>query len=294
MNNNKLNQEFQKITTDYLYHLGLDSSMNLEKDFSAIEYVIFTRSFADADFFAKEYTKAYYHLNDVNITCKTIAKDERYHIYKIANTIVISHGVGSPSMLICLNEVTKFLWHAKVQNFSYIRLTPGGGLGTTKDKPIIIANKAVNYALQPKWSNIEFGSYYDYSTEMPAALTNELLTYAENKAIVGNILSTQSFYNGQARLNGALKTSYTEEQANQYLNTAYAQGVRGIDMESGCFSAFCNEFSIPASIIMATNLNRLNETEISAQSFDKEHIDIGIKKASRILINFLLAKEVNK
>lgn len=289
MNYDNLNKTFQNLDTDYLYHLGLDSSMGLVQMFGDVKFVVFTRSPSDADYFAKQYTKAYYKLDDIEISCKTIAKDERYHIYKIANTLIISHGVGSPSMLICLNEVTKLLWHAKVTNFSYIRLCPGGGLGTDKAK-IVIASHAVNHELKPTWANIEFGEYYNYDTQMATQLSDKILSMANSQAISGSILSSQSFYNGQARINGALPTSYSKEEARKYLQQAYDAGVRGIDMESGCFSAFCNQFEISASIILATSVDRLNDDSITAQSFDGNNLDICIKNASNILINFLLSQ----
>jgi uridine phosphorylase len=289
MNYDNLNKTFQNLDTDYLYHLGLDSSMDLVQMFGDVKFVVFTRSPSDADYFAKQYTNAYYKLDDIEISCKTIAKDERYHIYKIANTLVISHGVGSPSMLICLNEVTKLLWHAKVTNFSYIRLSPGGGLSTDKAK-IVIASHAVNHELKPTWANIEFGEYYNYDTQMATQLSDKILSMANSQAISGSILSSQSFYNGQARINGALPTSYNKDEARRYLQQAYDAGVRGIDMESGCFSAFCNQFEIPASIILATSVDRLNDDSITAQSFDGNNLDICIKNASNILINFLLSQ----
>lgn len=80
MNYDNLNKTFQNLDTDYLYHLGLDSSMDLVQMFGDVKFVVFTRSPSDADYFAKQYTNAYYKLDDIEISCKTIAKDERYHM----------------------------------------------------------------------------------------------------------------------------------------------------------------------------------------------------------------------
>lgn len=290
MDKSKLNDHFQHLDVDYLYHLGLDSSMNLEEQFNDTKYVILTRSFADADYFANKFTESYYGMHDVHINCKTIAKDERYHIYKVGNTLIISHGVGSPSMLICLNEIVKLLWHAKANDYQFIRLSPGGGIGVDENN-IVISHSAVNQQLQPEWSNIEFGEYHTYSTEINDSTTKRFISINDKYNLVtGKILSTLSFYNGQARLNGAIPVTYTEQESNQYLQSAYNIGVRGIDMESGCFLAFCKNFDIPATVVLAVLANRLKAKDRiePSLSFDDQNMEIGIKNASKAIIEYIL------
>lgn len=289
MDNNKLNPEFQKLDIDYLYHLGLDSSMNLEKEFGDVKYVVFTRSFSNADYFANQFTERFYGLKNLHVQCKTIAKDERYHIYKIANTLIISHGVGFPSMLICLNEVVKLMWHAGVKDFKFFRLSPGGGINV-EENCVIVATEALNQQLQPEWSNIEFGDYYTYPTALSAEVSQGLIkTNPDIHLQSGKVMASSCFYNGQARLNGALAVSYNKTQRDEYLNRAYQAGVRGIDMESTCFAAFCTELGIPAGIVIAALADRLkdNDTEPSLM-VDSEKLSPALHKAGQVIINYIL------
>lgn len=290
MDKTNLNPYFQSLEVDYLYHLGLDSSMDLKQQFGDIKFVVLTRSFGDADYFADQFTEVFYGLKDLHIECKTIAKDERYHIYKVANTLIISHGVGFPSMLICLNEVVKLLWHAGVEDYQFIRLSPGGGIGVSNDS-VIVASTALDQQLKSEWSNIEFGEYYTYNTIMDDKVSQAMIAANPNaKLVAGKILSTACFYNGQARLNGAIPVTYTEEERDEYLQKAYAAGVRGIDMESGCFTAFCNNFAIPATVVLAARADRLNSNDTIESSllFDK-NIEIGVKTATSAIINYILS-----
>ena len=289
MDKSKLNPHFQQLDVDYLYHLGLDSSMDLKGEFGDVKYVVLTRSFSNADYFANQFTSAYYGLNDVNITCKTIAKDERYHIYKVGNTIIISHGVGFPSMLICLNEIVKLMWHAGVEDYKFIRFSPGGGLNIAENS-IVVANQALNQQLKAEWSNIEFGEYYTYPTILDEQLSTDLITANPDAAIIqGKILASSSFYNGQARTNGALAVNYTKQQAHEYLSNAYAAGARGIDMESSCFIAFCHEMGIPGCVVLAAVADRLqgNDNEPSLR-VDNDKLSPVLTAAGQVIINYIL------
>jgi len=289
MDKSKLNPHFQQLDVDYLYHLGLDSSMDLKGEFGDVKYVVLTRSFSNADYFANQFTSAYYGLNDVNITCKTIAKDERYHIYKVGNTIIISHGVGFPSMLICLNEIVKLMWHAGVEDYKFIRFSPGGGLNVAENS-IVVAHQALNQQLKAEWSNIEFGEYYTYPTILDEQLSTDLIAANPDAAIIqGKILASSSFYNGQARTNGALAVNYTKQQAHEYLSNAYAAGARGIDMESSCFIAFCHEMGIPGCVVLAAVADRLqgNDNEPSLR-VDNDKLSPVLTAAGQVIINYIL------
>lgn len=289
MNIQKLSTHFQNIDIDYLYHLGLDSSMDLPSMFGDIKYVILTRSNGDADYVASQLTQKYYKLDNIEIECHTIAKDERYHIHKISNTLVISHGIGSPSLLICINEVIKLLWHAKVYDASFFRIGPCGGIGIGKGQ-LICSNEAVNHNFAAQWENIEFGEARQHISKTSDKLLNKIMS--DNTNIhKGKILSTNSFYNGQGRINGAIEVSYSQEESDKYLLDAYKSGVRAIDLESGCFLAICNEFEIPAAIVLESIVDRLDGT----QDIDYiNHSDLvskpnsNIKNAALLAINYII------
>uniref|UniRef100_A0A8B9YHI1 Uridine phosphorylase n=1 Tax=Bos mutus grunniens TaxID=30521 RepID=A0A8B9YHI1_BOSMU len=68
---------------------------------------------------------------------------------------------------------------------------------------------------------------------------------------------------GQGRLDGAL-CSYTEKDKQEYLQAAYAAGIRNIEMEASVFAAMCNACGLRAAVVCVTLLNRLEGDQISS------------------------------
>lgn len=165
-----------------------------------------------------------------------IGKRERFELYKVGPVIIVSHGMGMPSMQIELDEVTKLLHHAGAEDFKYFRIGTSGGVGT-EGGDVIIADEAVNDSLEPVHEKTELGKEKKYPTQLDIKLAQELLAVAGNvKAQIGKTMGTDDFYLGQGRLDGFLKPSYTEEDKVAFLERAHEAGVRNIEMES---TAFC-------------------------------------------------------
>ncbi len=290
MDSKQLNKHFQSLEIDYLYHLGLDSSMDLSREFGDIANVIFTRSPTAAGLISQMLATEYLSIHGLVIHCATIAKHERYHMYKLGQTIVISHGIGAPSLLICLNEITKLLFHAGVTNANYLRIGPGGGLGLALGS-VVIANEALSPLLEAQWRNIEFGEYHSYSTIMDASLVQEIIKLNSPSLLIhGRVLSSDSFYAGQGRLNGALVPSFSVEERDNYLKRAYAAGVRAIDLESSCFSAFCQNLKIPAAILVGCVSDRFHDQENEPSLGKADELAAPLMLASKILIKYILAQ----
>ena len=85
-----INPELAKMETDILYHMGLDSSMNLKATFSDTRYVCMGGSSERALTFAK---KAAHEL-DIPIQDEAIlpiGKSERFSLYKVGPVVSVSH-----------------------------------------------------------------------------------------------------------------------------------------------------------------------------------------------------------
>ncbi len=287
MNYNKLNPFFQNLETDYLYHLGFDSNQNLEKMFGDVEYVILTRSFNNADTIANEFARKFYNIKEIDIHCNTIGKRERYHIHKIHNSLIASHGIGAPSLLICLNEIVKLLWHAKVKSPKFFRVGPSGGLGVNPGQ-IVVGTEAVTNTLEAQFESIEFGQKHYYPTQFCQTLAKEFMNsinVAEGSIVNGKIVGGMGYYNGQARLNGAMPLNHTPEEQQQYLKKAYEQGVRSFDMESIGFAGFCNQLEIPCCEINAVLVDRFLTDEIY---ISKAEQITHFKKAANLVIDYVI------
>ena len=66
---------------------------------------------------------------------------------------------------------------------------------------------------------------------------------------------------GQGRLDGAF-CDYTLEDKLKYLQEAYDNGVRNIEMECVSFAAMCNRAQIPAAVMCVTLLDRLKGDQV--------------------------------
>lgn len=288
MNYDKLNPFFQNLEVDYLYHLGFDSGQNLEQMFGDVKYVILTRSFNNADTIANEFTTKFYNIRDIDVRCTTIGKRERYHIHKIHNSLIVSHGIGAPSLLICLNEVVKLLWHAKVKSPKFFRVGPSGGLGVNPGQ-IVVGTEAVTNTLEAQFESIEFGQLHHYPTQFCPTLTKDFIntiSKQESASIVtGKIIGGMGYYNGQARLNGAMPLSYTHEEQRQYLQNAYNKEVRSFDMEATGFAGFCNQLEISCCEINAVLVDRFLTDEIY---ISKQEQIAHFKKAANLVIDYVI------
>ena len=264
MNNSKLNPYFQQLEVDHLYHFGLDSTMDLPAQFGSIKYVILTRSFHNADLIANEFIKQFYKIRGLEISSKPLAKDERYHLYKVDNTLIVSHGIGAPSLLICLNEIVKLLWHSRATAVKFFRVSPAGGLGVEPGS-LVIATEAVNHALEARFDNIEFATTVSYPTQFAVEFSSQLVNFARDYPLeCGKIMGGAGFYDSQARLNGAMPLEYTRAERDAYLQQAYDFGVRSFDMESLGFAGFCQHLGIAACEVNAIVVNRFNSDVVAA------------------------------
>eukprot|EP00397_Hematodinium_sp_SG-2012_P069276 GEMP01117848.1.p1 GENE.GEMP01117848.1~~GEMP01117848.1.p1 ORF type:complete len:168 (+),score=20.60 GEMP01117848.1:49-552(+) len=135
----------QTVKTDVLYHLGLDSSMDLSK-LSKVKVVCLAGSADRAKTFAQKLKLLYDESGDL----LPIGGTDRGSMYLIGEVISVSHGMGIPSCLIFLHEIVKLLYHAQadLKNIDFIRLGTSGGLGTAGGH-VVVAEEALDATLQP-------------------------------------------------------------------------------------------------------------------------------------------------
>jgi uridine phosphorylase len=294
MNIHKINPLLKQLDVDYLYHLGIDSSMDLEQLFSDIKYVVFSRFNVDTSVFVHEFAKQWYQIKEENFGFKPLFKTERYHLHKVGPVLVVSHGVGFQSMSICLNEIVKLLMYAKASSsVVFFKLGPAGGIGVEPGE-MVISNATMNHQFKPHMSLIACGEEHVYPTQVDHALFDDMVTYKNTSQKMydlsiqaGGTLNTSDYYEGQARSNGFLPLPYSKEMRDAYLEKARNLGIKSIDMESLYFSGFCNQLDISMGIINLIIVNRLLGDEIlinkSQQLFFQRHV-------SQFLASYIIHK----
>ena len=255
------NKNLEEIEVDYLYHLGLDSSMNIKDLFGNVKFVCMGGSPDRAYELAKKIEEK----SDKTSTIEQFGKTERTSLYKIGNVISMSHGMGMPSILIFLHEVTKLLEYAGCIDYIFIRIGTSGGIGI-EPGTIVLTSEAVNSNFKSVFDHQVLDKTYSFPTNLDSNLIARIQSCVKttNSLVLGKTLGTDDFYEGQGRLDGALAPLYTNIEKQDYLQRAFMIGVRNIEMESTAFAAFCLRADIPSVIICVALINRLNGDQILA------------------------------
>ncbi|XP_077125522.1 uridine phosphorylase 1 isoform X2 [Ranitomeya variabilis] len=261
------NPHLAKMKEDILYHFDLGTNTH---DFPAlfgdVKFVCVGGSPWRMKAFAQYITGELKLGNPEEEIANICAGTDRYAMYKVGPVLAISHGMGIPSISIMLHELIKLLYHSKCTDVTVIRIGTSGGIGIDPGS-VVITSQSVNPCFKPEFEQIVLGKTVIRSTQLNNELAQELAQCSkeinEFNTVIGSTMCTLDFYEGQARLDGAI-CSYTEEEKIQYLKAAYEAGIRNIEMESSVFAAMCNVSGLRAAVVCVTLLNRLDGDQISS------------------------------
>ncbi|KAL6080877.1 hypothetical protein STEG23_003429 [Scotinomys teguina] len=228
---------------DILYHLDLGTKThNLTAMFGDVKFVCVggspNRMKAFAQFIHKE-LQLDGDREDIEDIC---AGTDRYCMFKTGPVLSISHGMGIPSISIMLHELIKLLHHARCCDVTIIRIGTSGGIGIAPGS-VVITDTAVDSFFKPRFEQIILDNVVTRSTELDKELAPDLLSCSREipnfPTLIGHMMCTYDFYEGQGRLDGALCSFSQGEKKLDYLKRAYKAGVRNIETESTVFAAMC-------------------------------------------------------
>ncbi|XP_072859974.2 uridine phosphorylase 1 isoform X2 [Pogona vitticeps] len=260
------NPHLEKMKSDILYHFALGTGTH---DFPAlfgdVKFVCVggspSRMKAFITYMAEELGIGDPGSDYPNICAGT----DRYAMYKAGPVLSVSHGMGIPSIAIMLHELIKLLYHSKCSNVTIFRIGTSGGIGLPPGS-VVITKQSVDAMFKPQFEQIILGKSVFRNTNLNEKLAEDLMECAKEldqfNTVIGNTMCTLDFYEGQARLDGAI-CSYTEKDKLQYLQEAYKAGVRNIEMESSVFAAMCNLSGLSGAVVCVTLLNRLEGDQIT-------------------------------
>ena len=287
MNAEALNPHLKDLPRDVLYHLGLDTDMDLQKMFGDIKYVCMGGSPERARRFACHFSKGF------GITfppegLQPVGKTDRYTLYKVGPVISVSHGIGMGSLSILLHEITKLLHHAECKDVTYIRIGTSGGIGLDPGT-VVVTEQAVNAEMQPFLEQYALGDRQHYPTELDRDLAKEIAGIrGDIQVVLGKTMGTDDFYEGQARFDGALDPPYTKKERQIFWELAQERGVKNIEMEATEFAAFCMRAKIRAAIVNAVIIDRLKGDQVNSTS---ETLQQYSDNAQQIVLDFIKGTE---
>lgn len=210
--------------TDFLYHLGLTKSD--ASNFANTRFLVIGGSNDRMTKFAKQMATL------LGVECQSVGVHKRYVIFKCGPVLVCSHGMGGPSISILLNELAKLLKYAGADAV-WIRIGTCGGVGVPRGT-VVLTEQSLNGALEPWHSTIVLGNHVQRPTNFSPEVNLQILDVCNElgfKAVIGKTMCCDDFYEGQARLDGAI-CDYTEADKFEFLNLAHSKGVVNIEMES--------------------------------------------------------------
>lgn len=281
-----INPNLKSLPVDYLYHLGLDTSMDLKKIFADTRFVCMGGSAERAKTFAQkiknELGKQFgvQHFGHL----EPIGKTERFSLYKVGPVISVSHGMGMPSMTILLHEITKLLYYVGCFDPIYLRIGTSGGIGLPGGA-VVVTEEGLSGKLEPYYELPVLGEMRRYPTSFDTKLIHAIAACGNGLNVhMGKTMGVDCFYEGQGRLDGALDPEYSEEQKFVFLRKLHSLGARNIEMEACAFGAFCHRAGIKGAVICTTLLNRLQGDQVTST---KEELAAFSDNSQQLAINFI-------
>lgn len=144
MNFSNINKYLQELDIDYLYHLGLDTTMDLKSTFGDIDFVIFTSKSIYAKLIANNLINFNNKLDNKDNHLHPLFKTDRFYLYKVNNFLIIMAGIGAPTLSICLNEVTKLFYYINNKNIIFIKVDFAKAILNNLNGEIIQSKKVYN------------------------------------------------------------------------------------------------------------------------------------------------------
>lgn len=291
------NPHIAELNQDYLYHLDLVGGVKdpvtgldgLESQFGDVKFFCCGGSQKRMAQFAQEVADSFegtQYALPFGTAPVPIGKTDRYLTFKVGPVLICSHGIGQPSMSVLLHEIVKLLEHANATDVEFFRLGSSGGIGVPPGT-VVVCTAGVNGMLEEAYSLPILGEMVHKPTGINPELVQSVLDSAKDikdfQVVAGKTMSADCFYEGQARLDGAL-CNYNEEGKMEFLNKLYDIGVRNIEMEAAMFSSFVTSLGIRGTIMCVTLLNRLNGDQVTTPMEDLAAFDL---RPGKVAISYI-------
>lgn len=283
------NPHIQDMDEDVLYHLSLGSgSHDLREMFGDVKYVCMGGTPHRMKVFAEYMLKVLgYTLPTGTQLMDISAKSHRYAMYKVGPVLSISHGMGIPSASILLHEVIKLMYHAGVKDPIFFRIGTCGGIGL-EPGTVVITEQAFDGQVRPYLDTIILGKVVSRPASLDQCLADTLLSISKPgvdgfETVKGKTISTDDFYEGQGRLDGAI-CDYSEEDKMMFLKEVSEKGIVNMEMEALVFAALTHKAGIRSAVLCVTLLDRLHGDQITTP---KEELLAWQERPQQIVARFI-------
>ncbi|XP_075749152.1 uridine phosphorylase 1-like [Rhipicephalus microplus] len=268
------NPNLKNIKGDNLYHLALSTATHNHKEmFGDVKFVCMGGTPSRMQRFTQFVKKGLgIHLPTGAELYDISEASHRYCMYKIGPVLSVSHGMGSPSLSIVMHELLKLLHYSQcTQDVVMLRLGTCGGIGVPSGS-VVVSTAVMNGLLQEELEVFVLGECVRRFCVLDGDLVRELVDVGNRflpamNIVRGKTLSTDDFYEGQGRLDGAFCT-YTEKSKHQFMEKLRSMGVRNIEMEAAQFAAMCHFAGLKGGVVCVALLDRLEGDQVDVPDYD--------------------------
>ncbi|CAH1112143.1 unnamed protein product [Psylliodes chrysocephalus] len=251
---------------DHLYHLSLNTNMDLEEMFSDVKFVCTGGTANRMRSFAEYVAQEIGHQFPTGVQMKNIsAPADRYSMYKVGPVLSVSHGMGNPSMGILTNELIKLMYYAKCKDPIFFRIGTCGSIGH-EGGTVIISDDCCDGFLKTSYTIPVLGKPFERRAQLDQGLIIELKDLIDKndnfKVVSGTTMCAEDFYEGQGRLDGPF-CKFSEEDKMQFLYRLSGKGIINMEMESTAFAALTKAAGIKASVVCVSLINRLKGDQVT-------------------------------
>ena len=288
MRNNQFFAALPQLTGYYLHSLKMNLDEMTITKFRGITQVVLQGSAERTLSLAKTLAKQLLNIDEHYFEPVDLIPSSKYVAYRVNNILLVSHGMGNPSIITLLDSLSKIMLFANNTNLEYIRVGTSGGIGVAPGS-VVITNTAYMPDLTCGYRIAPLGKEIIYSTTMNSELNSRIINaqphHLDFKIVTGNTATADDFYLSQARFDGAIKPKYTKVQQQEYFKKLQQLGIVNFDMEATGIAMFGNRAGIPVTMLASIIINRLETDQVSATHDELVGYTLN---AQRVIVNYLL------
>jgi len=267
MHYNQFFDEAQQLDGYYLHSLKMYLTETTLAKFRGIRQVILQGSAERSLSLAKTLAQQLDNIDSNYFIPVDLIPSSKYVAYRVKDILLVSHGMGNPSILTLLDSLSKIMLLAGNKQLEYIRVGTSGGIGVTPGS-VVITHTAYMPDLTCGYRISPLGKDITYATTMNSDLNTRIMhSQPQNlgfNILIGNTATADDFYLGQARFDGAIKQQYTKAEQRVYFEKLQALNIMNFDMEATAIAMFGNRAQIPATMIASIIVNRLDTDQVTA------------------------------
>ena len=198
-----INSILNKPEAIYSFNLTAKQTGEIAIKLSGVKYVCMQGSGIRSLEFAKRLMSEFANCAENYFIPIDLIPSSKFNMYRVGDVLLVSHGMGNPSVLTLLNDLTKLMYYAGNKNFEYIRIGTSGGIGISPGN-VVITDTTYTPDLQPFYTMQILDKEYKYQTIFDANLNKKIINSQPSnlkfKILCGNSVCANDFYHNWIEL----------------------------------------------------------------------------------------------